>query len=127
MSENTLGELYQEEVYELPHPPVIVFLPVPWEQLSGEDVGLLSKILAAIKLSLAAVKVVIRPYVDLNGPDAGTGDLFLVFGCKTDPPLELYKKSTIRNNVNVITSDQLHELDDTRKRSLWLALKQVIS
>jgi hypothetical protein len=96
-----------------------------WSKLSPEDIALLSKILGAIKLSLAAVKVVDAPVIKLHElPHAQTADTLLIFGTKTEPIIELYKKEKIKN-FHVIAADALNQLDDVKKKNLWLALKQL--
>lgn len=123
MSEQ-VENLYQEEIYSIPSPRMAVVLP-DWNRLSPEDIALLSKILGAIKLSLAAVKVVAAQVIKLDElPHAQAADSLLIFGTKTEPSVELYKKEKIKN-FHVIAADALNQLDDAKKKNLWLALKQL--
>jgi hypothetical protein len=57
-------------------------------------------------------------------PHAQTADTLLIFGTKTEPIIELYKKEKIKN-FHVIAADALNQLDDVKKKNLWLALKQL--
>lgn len=124
-----LENLYQEDVFDIPRPPAIVVLPESWGKLNEGDVALLSKILGAIKLSLAAVKIITMPVLDIENvahTEVCNSDVLLLFGSTLKPPVDSYKNVTVKN-FKVVQADTLAALDDVKKRSLWLALKELFS
>lgn len=121
--------LYQEEVYNIPQPSLVIVLPESWETLREDEIMLLSKILAAVKLSLAAVKILTLPEVDWENPAHAqycAADILLLFGSKVKSGVDPYKKVVIQN-CKVVQADELSELDDTKKKNLWLVLKDLFS
>jgi hypothetical protein len=121
---DVMEDLYQEEIYRIPAPPMAVVVP-RWNDLSPEDISLLSKILSAIKVSLAAVKVIETPLIKLQELSVGqAAAIFLIFGSKTEPSVELYKKEKVAG-FQIIAADPLNQLDDVKKKNLWQTLRQL--
>ena len=118
-----LENLYQEELYRIPG-KVIVVICRPWEEIPAEDRILLSKILGSVKLSLASVQI--RVYQEFSIKDfyplAPTH--IIVFGATLKNFSTTYEPLSV-DNISIIMADELNQLDDLKKRSLWLALKQI--
>lgn len=124
-----LENLYSEEVYNIPRQSAVVVLSEPWEKLGEAETILLSKILTAIKLSMASVKIVMLPVLDLENEShvsMCTSDVLLLFGTSVKQSVEPYKKVIIKN-FRIIQSEPLHLLDEKKKRDLWLALKDLFA
>jgi hypothetical protein len=115
--------IYSEELYKLPS-TVIVLLPVPWETLSDDQITLLRKILGSVRLTIEGVQILCRKQADLNDLSAFNPLAVISFGVALNPKSELYQSTQV-GDVQVIQSDELAALDDTKKKSLWNALKQV--
>ena len=123
---NHIEHLYQEELYKL-GPKVLVIIPLPWDTMSESDQLLLSKILGSVKRTLASVQV-------LTLSEAETDDLLfyhttriIAFGS----PLKVSGKSILpyhsfrHDQAIVLQADSLDRLDDTKKKNLWIALKDM--
>lgn len=117
--------IYTEELYKLPG-RVLVLLPVPWETLSEDHIALLTKILGSVRLSLAGVQLVCREKVNADELDVFNPSVIISFGSQLHPTPEMYSV-TERNGIRIIQSDPLNLLDDTKKKSLWNALKQAFT
>lgn len=117
-----VDELYTEELYRLP-PKVTVAIEVPWREISDDNRTLLAKILDSIRLPIAAVRIVTVSVIDEEWVAAANAREIIAFGCKTRPELNGYMWSTIAGSA-VLRCDALDVLDDTRKKSLWKALKE---
>lgn len=118
-----IQHLFQEELYHI-HYKAVVVLAKPWEDHSPEDVALLSKILGSVKLSLASVHIVVKPTVMLQSLADYPASKILLFGSQIDQEIKAYENVS-HQNFSVIRADDLGQLDDTKKRNLWLALRQM--
>jgi len=118
-----LENLYQEELYRIPG-KVIVVISSPWDEITSDDRTLLSKILGSVKLSLAAVQIKVSPEFSINEFSALAPTCILAFGATLKNISKKYERISIED-ISVILADELKELDDLKKRSLWLALKQI--
>jgi hypothetical protein len=114
--------LYQEELYDIPA-GVTVVLSKYWDNYSTEEKALLAKILGSIRIDLAAVQIITRSSFALPSMPAQPSSKVLIFGSETAGinPYEVVQAQ----GFTVIKADDLSELDDARKKSLWLALKQL--
>lgn len=113
--------IYTEELYSLPQ-RVIVLLPVSWETLPEDQVVLLSKILASVKLSLAGAQILCRETAELSDLKVFNPSVVISFGTALKPACELYTASEI-GGIRVLQSEALALLNDATKKSLWNALK----
>jgi hypothetical protein len=118
-----LESLYTEELYQLPGKMLIV-LPRPWEEVTEDEKILLSKILGAVKLSLASVQIVTRQEFSATDFDIFSPRCIIAFGSNLKGSLNKYEIINTGNSA-VILADELRQLNDLTKRNLWLALKQV--
>jgi len=114
---------YEEEIYSFPQPTTVV-LNAKWIELTEAEVQLLSKILASVKLSLAAVRIVETQKLDLSQwiekPSKLIGFGVIVSG------VNLYEVVTTPQ-TQLVLAESLSTLldDDDKKKSLWVGLKQL--
>lgn len=125
MAETSTQFIYTEELYKLPG-RVIVLLPVSWETVPEDDVILLGKILGAVKLSLAGVQILCREKVDIHELDVFNPSVVISFGTMLSPETEFYTPGEV-DDIRIIQSDALSKLDDSKKKSLWNALRQAFA
>lgn len=124
MSNHDLIEFtYGEALYKV-NAPVTVVLATPWKELKSEDVELLSKILAAVKQSLASVKIVNAKALDLSQWSEKPAHL-LGFGIEM-PGVVKYEP-IVTPQTRMVLADGLAVLqdDDALKKKLWITLKQL--
>jgi len=115
--------LFQEELYQIPGRTVIISSK-NWTEVSDEERTVLSKMLAAVKLNLASVQILHLQKFSLQDLQAFSPARVLVFGATIQEVSQLYT-NTLVDNVPVIVADSIDKLDDAKKKSLWLALKQM--
>jgi hypothetical protein len=118
-----LENLYQEELYQIPS-RVLVVLSKNWEDLSTDEIGVLTKILAAVKLRLDAVQIVTRQEFTMGDFSTFAPVKILAFGAPLKPQANLYEAISFGGTALVV-ADALHVLDDAKKKALWLALRQM--
>jgi hypothetical protein len=123
MEEAILQNLYLEELYNVKE-KVVVIISKPWEEISFDDRTLLSKILGSVKLSLPSVQI--KEYEEFSIADfhPRIPTHIIAFGARLKSVSKKYEQLTIEN-TSVVLADELTQLDDLKKRSLWLALKQI--
>jgi hypothetical protein len=117
--------LFQEDLYQLPS-RVLVVINKPWEQLADNDRTVLSKMLVAVRLSLAAVQIIEKTEFTLADIAPLSPSKVLVFGTRLQPPTKPYELVMVEG-VPVITAESLDLLDDVKKKNLWTALKQMFA
>jgi len=115
--------LYSEELYDF-RPPVVVIVSEPWSQISAEHKSVLAKMLVAVKLSLESVHILHRNEFTLEELAPLQPRKVLAFGANLKSPVAPYQHIS-QNGTSLIVSDSLSQLDDTRKKNLWLALRQM--
>lgn len=116
----TLNEnLYTEDLYQITGKVVIV-LSKSWSDILPEEKSQLSKILAALKLNLAAVQI--TEWQAFTAIAALCPTKVISFGVTLRPALKLYESESV-DGINLIQADALDQLNDVKKRTLWLALK----
>jgi len=123
MTQPVLRNLYQEELYRIPA-KVIVVISKPWEEVTYEDRTLLSKILGSVKLSLASVQIKVSQEFSIKDFYPLVPTYIIAFGATLKNSSKRYQHLSIED-ISIIMADELNQLDDLKKRSLWLALKQI--
>lgn len=123
MSTALYPHLFQEELYRV-SPSTIVILSRAWEDYSAEEKELLSKILRSVRLSLSGVRIISSPSVNPETLAIQSPSGVLIFGADTTQEIPFYK-NTEREQFSVIRAHDLRDLDDIRKKELWMALKQM--
>jgi hypothetical protein len=115
--------LYQEDLYRIPA-RVLVIIPRQWHSILDEEKALLAKILGSVRISIDSVTLVVQEKVNLEALAVFNPEKVLIFGSPLNVELRQYENAVL-NGVAVIKADDLGSLDDNRKKSLWLALKQM--
>src|SRR6187402_1568056 len=110
---SALENLYQEELYRIPS-RVLVVLSKNWEELSVDEIGVLTKILAAVKLRLDAVQIVTSKAFTMDDFSTSSPVKVLAFGAPLQPPANPYEALSI-GGTSVVVADALHILDDAKK------------
>ena len=118
-----LENLYQEELYKIKS-KVLIVLSTAWPEISDEEIILLGKILNAVKLSLAAVQIVTRTEFAVEDFKRFQPTCIIVFGATLKDSTKMYENLSI-GGISIVVADELRHLDDSRKKNLWLTLKQV--
>jgi hypothetical protein len=115
--------LYHEELYAF-SPPVVVVVSRPWAEISADHRTVLAKMLLAVKLNLETVQIITRQEFTLEELGPFQSPRVLAFGANLKTPVALYQHIS-QNGTSLIVSDSLEQLDDTKKKNLWLALRQM--
>jgi hypothetical protein len=118
-----LSYLYQEDLYTIPA-PVIVVLPRPWHNILDSEKALLAKILGSVRVSIESVNIVVQASFSVESLLALKAQKILVFGSSVSAGINSYEHVKL-DGVSVIYADDLSALDDGKKKSLWLGLKQM--
>jgi hypothetical protein len=120
---NPLESLYQEELYVLPS-PLLIILSKPWADLSADELTTLTRMIHAVKLNLGSVQVIVRKDFTIESLSSYAPKRILAFGAALQSNASVYENLSI-NNVSIIISEPLDQLDDAKKKSLWTALKSM--
>lgn len=124
MSSTLESYLFQEELYTIPSSLVVV-VSKPWDKYSSDEKTLLTKILGSVKIDPAAVRVFSSPNFTFPMLTSDRPSKVLIFGSEAEN-IPLYQ-ATQAQGFTVVRADDLTQLDDARKKSLWVALKQMFS
>ena len=122
MSASPLTHLFGEEIYNIPQ-RVVIMVRQPWESYSAEEKTLLAKILGSVKIDLAAVRIVTSEKINQAQLTELGAQKVLIFGSET-PDIKPYENQQAQG-FSVIKADDLSGLDDAKKKSLWLALRNM--
>ena len=125
MDHAAISSLYHEELYQFAT-PVVVVLPRLWSSYSVDEQLLLQKILTSVKLNVNAVQVVSYSSLSLQSLVPMSPGRVLIFGAQTDEEIPLYQQTPAQGFI-VIRADDLTQLDDTKKKNLWIALRQMFA
>jgi hypothetical protein len=116
--------LFPEELYQFPQ-KVVVVMAREWDAYSDDEKALLFKILGSVKLQPGAVQIIAQASLNLSSLEAYNPSGVLVFGSKAEgvKPYEAFQAQ----GFTVLKADDLPELDDAKKKSLWLVLKTMFT
>jgi hypothetical protein len=123
LNSSIIESLYPEELYQIPG-SILILLPNEWNEVSAEERNQLSKILAALKLNLASVKILTWKQNSLANVLSFSPTKIICFGVSIAPGTQLYENGVFEG-IPFIQADTLNSLDDVKKRTLWLALKSM--
>jgi hypothetical protein len=123
LSTTALEHLYQEDLYNIPG-SLIVIVCRPWQKILEDEKALLAKILGSVKIGMGSVIVQSMPAVTLDSLRAFNPQKVLIFGASVEGDIKPYER-TLVNGISVIKADDLDQLDDLKKKNLWIALKQM--
>lgn len=113
---------YTEEIYEIKEKTTVI-VSTPWNEIAEADKQQLAKILQAVRLSLASVKILYQPKLDLTRLTPQPARM-IYFG---DPVTGLAQFECIKTQGTIVLSRPLSQLqnDPAGKQKLWAALKQL--
>jgi hypothetical protein len=120
---NPLESLYSEELYNIP-PKVLIVISKPWSEIQEDEKTLLGKILGSVKLSLSSVQIINRVEFGFDDFNSYRPVCIIAFGATLKNSTRMYEKIIVERTA-IVVADALRELDDIRKRNLWLTLKEV--
>lgn len=121
MSDNYLRNLFpDEEVYQF-RSSVLIVVNKPWSSIDEREQQLLEKILLAVRVSISQVHILHLGNVTAQNLVNYNPDRVIVFGSETEE-LPLYQ-CIKKESFSMVKADALENLDDARKKSLWVALK----
>jgi hypothetical protein len=123
MDATLVKHTFGEDLYQLPS-RVLVVIPSPWEMVTDAEQLLLARILGSVKLSLAAVQITHATTFSLEDALVFQAKIILSFGVDLAGVSQRYEGVSF-GDASVIVADAMGELDDTRKKNLWTALKQI--
>lgn len=119
----TAPYLFQEEVYRLPA-TTIVIVSSDWNSMPDDEKALMAKILSSVRVNLASVTILAQSSTSIEKLKTHNPSRILIFGSNVQPEVKPYE-CVQSNGFSVIRADALSKLDDARKKSLWLALRQM--
>ena len=120
---NALENLYSEELYHIP-PKILIVISKPWSEIQEDEKTLLGKILNSVKLSLSSVQIVNRAEFGFEDFTTYRPAYIIAFGATLKNSTKMYEKITAERAA-IVVADELRQLDELRKRNLWLTLKEV--
>jgi hypothetical protein len=118
-----LETLYPEELYDI-QGKVLIVIARPWSEIQENERTLLGKILSAVKLSLSSVQIIYRAEFSAADFKIYRPSNIVAFGATLKNSTKMYEKITAEGSA-IVVADALDQLDDLRKRNLWLTLKQL--
>ena len=123
MNSTAIENIFQEELYRIPV-PVVIIIPRPWHKILEDEKTLLAKILASVKLNIGSVAIMVREEASPETIKNSNCEKLLVFGSRFLPDIRAYEGVEVEG-ISVIRADDLGQLDEGRKKQLWLGLKQM--
>ena len=114
--------LYPEEIYKISS-KVLIVIDKPWSEITGDENILLDKILKALKLSMASVQIQTRPEFSIEDFKIFAPSFILAFGSKLRNSDKMYEELQM-DGTPIVVAEALDQLDDVRKRNLWLTLRE---
>jgi hypothetical protein len=120
---SVIESLYHEDLYQIPS-RVLIILSRSWEEHTEDERTVLSKMLAAVKLSLSSVQIITRKDFSVEDLAPLAPTKVLAFGAPLKSSDKVYEHLTIAG-VSVIVADAINHLDDLKKKNLWMALKKM--
>ena len=123
MNASALAHLFQEELYRF-STPVIVVVTKPWDAYTADEQLLLKRILTSVKVDINAVQMVVRPSLDIRSLGIHGPARVLIFGSEPGESLEMYQPVAAQGFI-VIRADDLGALDEQKKKTLWVGLRQM--
>ncbi len=123
MTTTALEYLYEEDLYNIPG-SMMVIVARPWDKISDDEKALLAKILGSVRVGMGSVTIQSMPTVTLASLKAFSPQRVLVFGATIEGDVKPYERVVV-NGISVIKADDFNQLDDLKKKNLWIALKQM--
>ena len=102
---------------------MLIIVSKAWDEYSAEDKLLLSRILGSVKLNLASVQIITQDTLSLTSLNSYRPSKILVFGSASHG-INPYEATQVQG-FSVLKADDLQQLDEAKKKSLWNALKNL--
>ena len=118
-----IENLYTEELYNIKS-KVLIIIHKSWMQVDDTERTLLGKILGALKLSLPRVQIITRSEFVMEDVKMFSPSCVIAFGATLKSSSKMYENAGT-NELPIVVAHELYQLDDIRKKNLWLALKQI--
>lgn len=125
LQREVIEQTFTEYLYKIPG-RVIILVPQVWSSLNPKEIELLSKILGAVKLTMAQVQLLIKEKVDLTELQVFNPPVVLSFGSKIKQVNTPYQVNTW-NGAQVLEADMLGAFDEAKKKQLWTALRALFN
>jgi len=123
MAQTHLESLYTEELYKIKS-KILIVTPKSWTDVQESERVLLGKILGALKFSLSSVQIMNQEQFVAEDFKVYQPTCIIAFGAVLKNSTKMYEK-LVDDGVAIVVAHGLEELDDVRKRNLWVTLKQV--
>ncbi|MCU0357235.1 MAG: hypothetical protein MUE95_06625 [Cyclobacteriaceae bacterium] len=114
---------FNEELYALPS-RLLVLLPAAWKQIPRVELDLLTKILNSVRESPGTIQVLTTQAISIHQLEQLGPKVVLAFGVSVEGVDTFYSVSH-KAAFSIIQSHALSELDETRKKQLWSALRSL--
>ena len=125
MNKELFDATYPEEIFQIKPKPIVV-INESWERLGNKERDLLTKIIAALKISIDTITVISHPSLQITSFQ-GKANKLIYFGDLPIglPPYEVLESGT----VSFICSDSLTQLVDNEpaRKQLWLGLNSLFA
>ncbi|HRJ28335.1 MAG TPA: hypothetical protein PLV21_10955 [Cyclobacteriaceae bacterium] len=125
LQREVIEQTFAEDLYKIPG-RVIILVPQVWSSLNPNEIELLSKILGAVKLTMAQVQILVKEKVDLTELQVFNPPVVLSFGSKIKQVNTPYQVNTW-NGAQVLEADMLGAFDEAKKKQLWTALRALFN
>lgn len=102
----------------------MVVLPRPWNAYSSDDHHLLHKILTSVHVNPDTINIIVQPRLDLKKLAHFFPERVLAFGAEGEEGISLYQEVPAQG-FTVIRADDLNQLDEQKKKNLWVALRKM--
>jgi hypothetical protein len=123
LSKAIFENLYQEDLYTV-RTSLLIVVARNWENISEDEKTLLAKILGSVRTNLSSAQVIVRPSLSIQSLKVLAPAKIIVFGSATEESITPYQNQSI-DGISVIKADDFPQLDDAKKKNLWLALRQM--
>jgi len=120
---SVVQNLYQEDLYLIPG-KIIIVLSKDWASTTPEEQNTLGKILAALRLNLAAVQIVSYQKFSISDLASLSPSKVLAFGVAPVEAPNLYEFTEVQG-LPVLAAESIDKLDDAKKKTLWLELRKM--
>ncbi len=125
MDQEVFGTIFQEDIFQIKPKPIVV-INEEWGKLGDKERELLSKIIAALKISLDGIIVLSRPQLDIPAYVGQTNQL-IYFG---ELPAGVSQYEVLQSgDLSFICSASLSQLLDNEpaRKQLWQGLRKLFA
>jgi DNA polymerase III psi subunit len=125
MNQEQLEATYQEDIFQIKPKPIVV-INERWEKLGDKERELLTKIIAALRMSLDAITIVSQPTLKISS-FLGKTKRLIYFG--ELPAGVAYYEVLESGEISFVCSENLSQLIDNEeaRKQLWQSLRKLFS